>query len=56
MKKILDYIEDLLILAGLFFIILATFRMSVTAGIYSIGLALLSLGAFLAKYPPGRKR
>ena len=59
MKKLLnilgEYAEDLLILAGLALICVATFRISTTAGIYAVGVSCLGLGLVIARYPP-RKR
>ncbi len=45
MKK---YIEDILILSGLALIVFATFRLSVTAGLYAAGVCLLGLGVWAA--------
>lgn len=52
---ITKYLEDLLILSGLIIIIKATFLLSLIAGMYCLGLILLVLGIFFAKYPPRRR-
>jgi len=51
-KLLLDYLEDVLILTGLIFINWATFRISVTAGLYCLGVSFLGAGALLARHPP----
>jgi len=49
---ILKYIEDILIISGLLLIIIATFLISVIAGIYLLGLVLFGLGIFFTRHPP----
>ena len=51
MKKITKYIEDILILSGLFFITTASFLWSVVAGVYVLGGCLFGLGVYFAKFP-----
>ena len=46
-----NYIEDVLIIAGLTVIVYATFLWSVVGGLYCLGAALLGVGIFLAKFP-----
>lgn len=46
------FLEDFLILLGLFFIIFTTFKVNSVAGMYSTGAVLLILGVLLAKRPP----
>lgn len=50
-KLIKNYIEDILIISGLLTIIEATFLVSKIIGIYALGIVLLSLGIYFAKYP-----
>jgi hypothetical protein len=47
-----DYAEDFFILVGLLLINLATFRWSVTAGLYVLGSSFLAIGIFIALHPP----
>ncbi len=54
-QVIVTYAEDLLIFVGLAFIAIATFRISVTAGLYVIGASCLGLGVYMAKHPPARR-
>jgi hypothetical protein len=49
------WIEDILILSGLGFIILATFLLSTVAGFYVLGVCLFGLGLWFTKYPPKGK-
>ena len=51
MKFIGKYIEDILIVSGLFFIVAATFMLSVIAGLYCLGATLLGLGIWFAINP-----
>lgn len=44
-----DYAEDFFIGAGLVFINAATFRISITAGLYCLGLSLVAVGVVLAR-------
>lgn len=46
-----EYIEDLLIFCGIFFIVYATFRVNETAGFYCLGGFLLGLGMYFTKNP-----
>jgi hypothetical protein len=55
LKFINKYIEDILIFSGLAAIVTATFMLSIIAGIYCLGAALLAVGVLLAKYP-GRSK
>lgn len=49
---LLDYLEDVFIFTGLVFINVATFRISVTAGLYCLGVSFLGAGLVLARHPP----
>lgn len=49
-----DYAEDFFIFIGLTLINMATFRLSVTAGLYVLGCSFLSIGVFIAIQPPKR--
>jgi hypothetical protein len=49
--KILNYIEDILIISGLVVISTATFLLSFIAGLYVSGSFLLGLGIYFIKYP-----
>ena len=51
-----NYIEDILIIAGLAVIVYATFLWSIAGGFYCLGTALLGVGVFLAKFPSGGKK
>jgi hypothetical protein len=55
LKFINKYIEDILIFSGLAAIVAATFMLSIIAGVYCFGVALLVIGVLLAKYP-GRSK
>lgn len=53
-----DYAEDFFILLGLIVINAATFRLSTTAGLYCLGVSLITVGVVLARMarqPPGRR-
>jgi len=50
-KKVINYLEDILIVSGLILIIIATFLLSAIAGLYCFGAVLLGLGIWFAKYP-----
>lgn len=52
---IMGYLEDILIISGLTFIVKATFLLSKIAGIYCIGVFLLALGIYFTKFPPQRR-
>ena len=59
LKKLKDKIsligiEDILIFIGLFFIILATFLISLIAGFYVLGASFLTVGIVLLKFPTRR--
>lgn len=49
-----DYAEDFFIFVGLTLINVATFRLSVTAGLYVLGCSFLAVGVFVALQPPKR--
>lgn len=49
---ILNYIEDIFIVSGLLLIIIATFLVSIIAGIYVLGVVLFGLGIFFTRHPP----
>lgn len=49
-----NYAEDIFIITGLILINLATFRLSITAGLYSVGFSLIALGVVIARQPPRR--
>ncbi|KMY63330.1 hypothetical protein [Geobacillus stearothermophilus] len=49
-----DYAEDFFIFIGLTLINVATFRLSVTAGLYILGFSCLAVGIFAALHPPKR--
>ena len=53
MKKILDVLsklyEDFLILAGIIFILIATFEINLIAGLYVCGFACLIVGILMAR-------
>ena len=51
-RLVVGYIEDVLIIAGLLVIAVATFRLSVTAGLYVVGAELVGMGIVLARQPP----
>ena len=52
MKKLISkYIEDILIISGLTFIVVATFLWSKIVGYYSLGITLLALGIFFTRFP-----
>ena len=52
MKNIMTkYMEDILILSGLLIIIIATFLISIIAGLYITGITLFGLGVYFSKYP-----
>jgi len=53
--KIIKYMEDILILVGLFIIIVATFLISKIAGLYVTGVILFGLGIYFSKYPLYRR-
>lgn len=46
--------EEILLLAGLFFILFATLRISFTAFLYLFGLMLCSIAVLLLKFPGKR--
>ncbi len=52
---LIKYIEDMLIVSGLAVLVGTTFLLSKILGLYSLGVVLLGLGIYLAKYPPGRR-
>jgi hypothetical protein len=53
-KVFRDYAEDFFILVGLLLINFATFRLSITAGLYVMGVSFVVIGIFLALHPPMR--
>lgn len=56
MKKLQNFIEDILIFLGMFLIVLATFLINFVAGLYVLGTFLLSLGIFFSIKPPVTRR
>jgi type IV secretory pathway TrbL component len=48
-KAISTYIAEIFVIAGAYFIILATFKLNTIAGLYCLGIILLLIGLFLAK-------
>jgi hypothetical protein len=54
LKVFRDYAEDFFIFVGLLFINFATFRLSITAGLYVMGVSFVAVGIFLALHPPKR--
>jgi hypothetical protein len=49
-----DYAEDFFIFVGLMLVNVATFRLSITAGLYVLGCSFLVVGIFLSLHPPKR--
>lgn len=47
----MKYIDDILIISGLIFIITATFLLSKILGLYVFGGSLFGLGVYFTKYP-----
>lgn len=47
----LKYLEDFLIFGGIFFIIIATYKVNYIAGMYVTGFILVILGLYFSKYP-----
>ncbi|MED4969733.1 hypothetical protein [Parageobacillus toebii] len=47
-----DYAEDFFIFVGLLLINVATFRLSITAGLYVLGCSFLAVGIVIALHPP----
>jgi hypothetical protein len=45
------FYEDILILSGLFFIVMATFMLSKVAGFYCLGGCLFGLGVYFTLFP-----
>lgn len=54
-KIILQNIEDICILGGLYFIIKATFLLSKIAGFYALGICLVLIGIWFARNPIGKE-
>jgi len=54
-KIILSFSEDVLIAAGLFFILRATFLINYVAGLYVTGFVLLALGYLISRRPSKRR-
>ena len=50
-KLIFENLPEIILLAGLFFIILGCFLVHYIAGVFSMGLILSGMGVFLAKKP-----
>ena len=48
---LIKYMEDILIVSGLIFIIKATFLLSTIAGLYCLGVCLLALGIYFTVFP-----
>lgn len=46
-----NYLEDICLFSGLFFIIFATFQINRIAGFYCIGACLFGLGVYFTKNP-----
>jgi hypothetical protein len=53
MKWLHRYGDDVCITAGLVLIVWATFRLSLTAGLFLLGVLLVGLGWLLARQPRG---
>ena len=51
-----QYIEDLLIFLGLFFIVYTTFTVDWTAGMYCLGVCLFGLGVYFTRHPIEKRR
>lgn len=51
-----QYVEDLLILLGLFFIVYTTFTVNWTAGMYCLGVCLFGLGVYFTRHPIEKRR
>ena len=49
------FAEDIFILTGLIFIVVATFMLSEIAGIYVLGIILLLIGLLMARKPKERR-
>jgi hypothetical protein len=54
LKVFRNYAEDFFIFVGFLLINFATFRLSMTAGLYVLGVSFVAVGIFLALYPPNR--
>lgn len=52
MKKLNNYIEDILIIIGMFLIVCATYLLSFVAAIYVLGSFFLLLGVYFSLNPP----
>lgn len=51
LKRLPEYLEDFCIFCGLFFIVFATFKVSIIAGYYCIGICLFGLGIWFTRNP-----
>lgn len=47
MKIIFDYLDDVIILAGLAVVVYATWLVNAIAGLYALGIALVAVGALV---------
>lgn len=52
---IADFIEDILILAGLIVINYAAFQINEVAGLFTVGATLLLVGFTIARHPPKKE-
>lgn len=53
-KRVRQYLNEILILIGLFFIVFPTYAINLYAGLYLTGAIVIALGLFFAKFPPNK--
>jgi len=53
-KRVRQYLNEILILIGLFFIVFPTYLINTYAGMYLTGVLFVALGVFFAKFPPNK--
>lgn len=53
-KRVRQYLNEILILIGLFFIAFPTYMINTYAGLYLTGVLFIALGLFFAKFPPNK--
>ena len=51
----MNYLEDILLFAGMGVLVLATFLWSAIGGLYVAGAFLFGLGVYFTRHPPGRR-
>lgn len=51
-KRVRQYLNEILILIGLFFIVFPTYMINMYAGMYLTGVLFIAIGVFFAKFPP----